>query len=134
MSLDRNSQQALDLFREAKKRCDAGKDRSIGFDVAPMRVRLARDVDLTKANPSCKRCHGTGKVGDKLVPGTRAGDQMRVPLICRCVVKGGGVRMDKIDEMMGAVKKKPVIAGIKIKKDKIKKNKIKKNKIKEDPL
>ena len=107
MSLDRNSRKALDLFREAERRRDAGKDSSIGVDVAPMRVRLARDVDLTKADPGCKRCHGTGKTGEKLVPGNRAGDQMKVPLICRCVVKGGGVRMDKVDEMMGAVKRAP---------------------------
>jgi hypothetical protein len=51
-------------------------------------LRHANDVDLTKATQSCRRCHGVGITGHLLREG------QRVPLICRCVVRNGGVRQD----------------------------------------
>jgi hypothetical protein len=51
-------------------------------------MRYAEDVDLTKAKPSCKRCHGVGITGHLLK------DDQRIPVVCRCVVREGGVRPD----------------------------------------
>ena len=70
-------------------------------EAAP-RVRLSRDVDITKADPTCANCDGTGVVetvdmsGDPLVTD---GAGSAVPVICRCVVRNGGVATDKFDAM-----------------------------------
>lgn len=49
-------------------------------------LRNANDVDLTKARPSCRRCHGVGITGHLLK------DDQRIPIVCRCVVRNGGVQ------------------------------------------
>lgn len=103
MGLDRNSQAALDLYRKLKRAKDAGKLKgTIRTAVAPIRVRLSRDVDVTKANPNCKRCYGTGSSGTKMIPGNRGCEPVRVPIICRCVVAGGGIKPDPVLRKPGA--------------------------------
>jgi hypothetical protein len=97
MGLDRNSQAALDRFNRAKAARERGQDRGLQIPVAAVRVRLAKDVDLSKADPSCKRCLGTGSLGTKVIPGNRGCEPTRIPLVCRCVARGGGVRPDRID-------------------------------------
>lgn len=49
-------------------------------------LRHADDVDLTKAKLSCRHCHGVGLTGHLLKDG------QRIPIICRCVVRNGGVQ------------------------------------------
>ena len=68
----------------------------------PPRLRTAGSIDLTKAKPGCKRCNGTGKVGYKTIdnPEDPKGDQLRVPIICRCVTRRGGVKKDMMDRML----------------------------------
>ena len=89
--LDASQRQALELFAKAKEAKKKGG--AVGIDIQPMRVRLAEHIDLSKASPSCKRCYGTGVTGNKVV-----GEQ-RIPIICRCVVRGGGVKKDQLDRM-----------------------------------
>lgn len=90
--LDQGQREALRLFEHARKvRDQAAK---FGIQTSPLRVRLAAHVDLSKANPSCKRCHGTGVLHWQTV-----GEQ-RIPTVCRCVAKGGGVQKDKLDQLL----------------------------------
>ena len=88
MGLDLNSQEAMRLYREAERLRDSNKGPMIGIEVAPMRVRLESDVDRSKADPNCKRCLGTGSLGNKVIPGNRGCEPTKVPIICRCVVAG----------------------------------------------
>lgn len=95
--MDRNSQRALARFRKAEAERDRSPSpspnaKALGIATAPMlRVRKASDVDLAKADPSCKRCLGTGLLGTKVIPGNRGCEPNRIPLVCRCVARGGGV-------------------------------------------
>ncbi len=101
MGLDQNSQRALDVYRKAVKAKKTGK-LPAGFqaNIAPIRVRLEKDVDRSKAGPSCKRCLGTGLLGVKLIPGNRGCEPNRIPIICRCVARNGGVKPDKLDSLL----------------------------------
>lgn len=92
--LDANSKLALEMYERAQAAKARGEAQDIGTSVAPMRVRLASQVDLTKAKSNCKRCHGTGISHYKV-----EGDQ-RIPAVCSCVVKAGGVAEDKLDRFM----------------------------------
>lgn len=66
------------------------------------RLRLAKDIDLSKAKRNCK-CKGTGIAGWQMIE-TPEGEQ-QVPIICRCVSRRGGVKKDMLDRMMEAVQK-----------------------------
>ena len=64
------------------------------------RFRLPADVDLSKADPTCERCDGTGvKERRKLSDPENPGKQIDVPVICRCVRRNGGVREDQLDRL-----------------------------------
>lgn len=89
--MDSNSKLALDIFKRAKAAKARGKEQGLSVDVAPMRVRLATQIDFSKAKPSCKRCHGTG------VSHYRTEARERIGVVCSCVVKAGGVADDKFD-------------------------------------
>ena len=66
---------------------------------APPRVRLAKNVDLTKAKPGCKRCNGRGVTGHRLADlGDGKGEQ-KIPIICRCVSRNDGVKPDELDRI-----------------------------------
>lgn len=60
------------------------------------RFRLTSSIDLTKADPACVACAGRGVVGFRKldVPGDGPTD---VPVICKCVSRGGGVAPDLFD-------------------------------------
>jgi len=65
------------------------------------RVRLAVDVDLKKAKRGCKHCNGTGRSGFATIPmPDHPGGRARVPVICRCVTRRGGVRRDMLDRIL----------------------------------
>ncbi len=71
----------------------------------PPRIRLAKNIDLTKAKPGCKRCNGDGIRGYKTADlGDGKGDT-RIPIICRCVSRNGGVKPDELDRIMGEAAK-----------------------------
>lgn len=96
--MDANSRAALDTFNRAKRM----KAKGIGIEVAPPRIRLAAHIDLSAAKPSCKRCHGTGISGVSVAghatpDGLR--EEARIPIVCLCVRRGGGVKADRLDRM-----------------------------------
>lgn len=65
----------------------------------PPRIRLAESVDLSKAKNHA-RCNGTGIVGYRYLPNPENKDEMiRVPVVCRCVARSGGVRRDEFDRI-----------------------------------
>lgn len=66
--------------------------------VTAPRLRLAASIDLTKADPTCENCGGTGHAGKRTVP-TADGD-LTVSVVCRCVTRNGGVARDKLDEIL----------------------------------
>lgn len=67
------------------------------------RLRLAKDIDLSKAKRNCPKCTGTGVSGWQLLE-LPEGEQ-QVPIICSCVSRRGGVREDMLDHMMKEVQK-----------------------------
>jgi hypothetical protein len=108
MGLDQNAQRALEIYHEAQRQKAAGKlPAELQANVAPIRVRLETDIDRGKADPSCKRCHGTGELGRKLIPGNRGCEPAKVPIICRCVAAGGGVKPDHFDRMLTTAMSSP---------------------------
>jgi len=71
----------------------------------PPRVRLATSIDLSKAKPGCKRCHGSGVVGHKVADlGDGEGEQ-KIPIICRCVSRNKGVKPDELDRILAEAKR-----------------------------
>lgn len=70
------------------------------------RVFAAEDVDLSKADPGCDRCSGSGVVGSvQPTESMRAGGiNNSVPMICRCVVRNNGVRTRGMSKAAAIVK------------------------------
>ena len=69
-------------------------------DRAP-RLRLATDIDLNKARKDCDGCQGTGVKERKTIENPeQPGNKVEVPVICKCVTRGGGVKKDMLDEML----------------------------------
>lgn len=67
----------------------------------PPRLRLRSDIDLTKADPECKGCKGTGIKGSRWIDDPENdGQKTEVPVICRCVIMAGGVQKDPLDEIL----------------------------------
>lgn len=65
-------------------------------------IALADDIDLSKAKPGCSRCHGRGIRGTQII--NTAEGATRVPVICRCVTRNGGVKprgMARVMEQLG---------------------------------
>lgn len=79
-----------------------------GAENAPLRrLRFARDpktgrpaIDLSKADPACERCGGTGRLADKLLDDPEGEGVLRVPVVCVCVHRGGGVARDALDRLL----------------------------------
>lgn len=70
------------------------------------RLRLATDVDLSKAKPSCKRCNGTGRRGLRTIEDPEnKGKEVKIPVICRCVTRRGGIKEDQLDGLLKKMKK-----------------------------
>ncbi len=70
----------------------------------PPRVRLSKDVDLSKAKSSCKRCHGNGIKGYKQTDLGDGKGVQGIPIICRCVSRAGGVKQDEFDRILNEAK------------------------------
>lgn len=92
----RSDKAALALFEQAKAQRDAGTldaaEFALGVPGTLPRVRLAQQVNLEAHDPDCERCSG-GIRGYEQV-----GDE-RVPIVCVCVSRGGGVEPDKFDKL-----------------------------------
>jgi hypothetical protein len=94
------------LFREVMRvratRLAAARDAEARGEPAPppFRVRLATDqdgnpaVDLSKADPDCPRCGGTGTREPMRLDG------QLVTVVCACVHRNGGVAEDSLDRML----------------------------------
>ena len=70
-------------------------------DLVP-RVRHTKDIDLSKADPGCATCHGTGVSGTHDYTERRKGYRdrtMKVPVVCKCVQDRGGVHPDGLDRL-----------------------------------
>lgn len=91
--MDLNSKRALALFAKAKAEASRSPNaNSLAIATAPLlRVHRSDRVDLAKADPNCKRCLGTGLLGHRVIPGNRGCEPNRIPLVCRCVARRGGV-------------------------------------------
>lgn len=63
------------------------------------RFRLASDIDLSVADKDCKRCKGSGIVRYQVVSGSDIVSG-KVPVICRCVTRNGGVSKDLYDRWL----------------------------------
>jgi hypothetical protein len=71
----------------------------------PPRVRLAAHVDTSKAKTGCGHCHGRGVVGYKRADLGDGNGEQRIPVICRCVSKAGGVKPDELDRILAETAK-----------------------------
>ena len=82
----RTDNEAIRMFRELKAKRDAGELPEVATaGPSSLRIRLPGDIDLSKRDKSCKRCRSG------ILRYSIAGGQ-RIPVICRCVSRGGGVR------------------------------------------
>ncbi len=65
------------------------------------RLRLATDIDFTKASENCDRCNGTGVVEHRTIDDpVNDGETIQVPVVCRCVTHGGGIKEDQLDVLI----------------------------------
>ena len=72
----------------------------------PQAVRHAKDVDLSKADPDCKRCDGSGITG-AIQPDEsmrKGGVTDPVPIICKCVTARGGVLVHPAQKLMTSLR------------------------------
>lgn len=67
------------------------------------RLRLAKHINLGQADATCNRCGGTGVVRYENVDDK--GSTIRVPVICRCVSRNGGVQKDQLDRALEDVQR-----------------------------
>jgi len=74
-------------------------DRKHRREAPPPRVRLASHIDTSKAKPGCGHCHGRGIVGYKRADLGDGNGEQRIPVICRCVSRAGGVKPDELDRI-----------------------------------
>lgn len=82
----RTDNEAVRMFRDMKAKRDAGELPEVATaGPSALRIRLPGDIDLSKRDRSCRRC----KRG--ILRYERAGGQ-RIPVICKCVSRGGGVK------------------------------------------
>ena len=96
-----NDRDALRVYRSLCAERAAGTlpaAASLGGETLRLpRVRLAGDVDFSVAEPDCCLCSGRGITGHRVLGD--ASDEVRVPVVCGCVVRRGGVRPDALDRM-----------------------------------
>lgn len=94
-----SDKRAIALFKQAKAEREQRALKN-SFSMAAgspgvlPRVRLASQVDVSKADPSCELCDGKGVRGHEIV------GQDQIPIICRCVSRGGGVAPDQLDRLL----------------------------------
>ncbi len=63
------------------------------------RLRLKKTVDLSKADPQCDRCGGTG-IKEYVSRELPQEGLTSVPVVCRCVTRNNGIQPDVLDRMM----------------------------------
>ena len=69
----------------------------------PPRLRLTSDIDIKKIDPDCERCKGSGVVRiEKMDDPSNPGIELKVPVVCRCVPRNGGVEIDMLDRFIKA--------------------------------
>jgi len=68
------------------------------------RLRFTRDpktgkaaIDLSKADPNCTRCGGSGRRADEVLSDPEKGD-ISIPVVCSCVHRRGGITPDLLDK------------------------------------
>jgi len=100
-------QHETDLAKAAVKMARGGE-----MERPPLRrLRLSTSadgtpsVDLSKADRDCPRCGGMGTRPSMQVQNEN-GDRARVPVICMCVHRNGGVKEDMLDRMLAGAAKK----------------------------
>ena len=65
------------------------------------RLRSVQNVDLTKADPRCPKCKGTGVSGTQTIEDPeQPGRKIGVRVVCKCVVSSGGVKKDELDRLV----------------------------------
>ncbi len=95
--LDENSKTALRVHDRLVALRKAGKLKSVASVDLPLpRVRKADDVDISKADSNCNDCKGKGI---KSYIEVEELDE-KIPVICKCVARGGGVKKDQYDRIM----------------------------------
>lgn len=70
----------------------------------PPRVRLAKHIDLSKADPDCENCKGSGVAGYKEARLSATENKQKIPIICKCVTRNGGVQEDALDRIAKQIK------------------------------
>ena len=102
---------------QAKQRAEATRKAGSTGNVEPPvkyfdapRVELTENVDLSKAKSGCMRCHGTGIRGAEHVK-TATGTE-RIPIICRCVSRNGGVKLRGAERITAEVAKRNAEAAL----------------------
>lgn len=84
---------------------DKSREKDHRREAPPPRVRLAKHIDLSKAKPGCKHCNGRGVTSYKTADlGDGSGPQ-KIPIICKCVSRGGGVEPDELDRILAETAK-----------------------------
>lgn len=98
-----NDREALRVYRSLCEQRAAGTlpaAASLGGETLRLpRVRLGDDVDLSVAEPDCSCCDGRGIAGHRVFGD--ASNEVRVPIVCGCVVRRGGIRADVLDRLQG---------------------------------
>jgi hypothetical protein len=83
------------------------EDKGSGIRVFPLQRQdlLGRDtVDLSVADEDCPRCRGKGIA--QVRPIMIDGKLSSVPVVCSCVVKNGGARMELIEDKFRAIEER----------------------------
>ncbi len=102
------------LFHAMKAELDTARAVAAATGEEPVlqRLRLATDtqgrsvVDWTKADRGCTYCGGTGRRPDKRYTDEATGEERVIRVVCRCVVRNGGVVKDQYDRMVDALRAK----------------------------
>lgn len=120
-----NDAEALQLHKQAKERKD--QEGTIG-SAKIQRPALAKNIDLSKADPLCTTCGGTGVARYQVIKGTvirkkgfrpKKEPDQKVPVLCGCVVRNGGVKEDSYDKIRKNLAKQSQAGGGNGKKEKV---------------
>lgn len=82
--------------------------RRIRFSTDPKTGKAA--IDLTRADPGCPRCGGSGRLADEVLEDPTRG-RVEIPVVCACVHRRGGVARDALDRMISRAEKLAARAG-----------------------
>lgn len=112
--LDASQRMTLELFRKMceerdRQIADRARRAAAGEVLEAPTVRRLRHttdpktgkpaIDLSKADPKCTRCQGTGRLADEVLEDPDKGT-IAIPVVCACVHRRGGVSPDLLDRML----------------------------------